>query len=63
MPNNLSQLASISHPIVVYFRIVDAPTSYKSTIHQDFSTKDTFPFQDVIVDWNDGNKIKVGMNV
>lgn len=63
MPNNLSRLGSISHTIVVYFRVVDAPMLYKFAICQDFFTKHTFPFQDVIVDWNDGNKIKVGMNI
>ncbi len=63
MPNNLSQLGSISHTTIVYFLIVDAPMLYKFAICQDFFTKHTFPFQDVIVDWNDGNKIQVGMNI
>jgi hypothetical protein len=63
MLNNLSWLASVSHITIVYFWIVDTPTLYKSAIRQDFFTKDTFPFQDVIVDWNDGNMVKVRMNL
>jgi hypothetical protein len=63
MPNNLSQLTSISHTTIVYFQIVDAPMLYKFAICQDFFTHDTFHFQDFIVDWNDENKIQVGMNI
>jgi len=29
---------------------------------QDFFTKKTFPFQVAIMDWNDGDKVKIGMN-
>ncbi len=29
---------------------------------QHFFTKNTFPFQVAIVDWNDGNKVKVVVN-
>ncbi len=29
---------------------------------QDFFTKETFPFQVAIMNWNDGNKVRIGMN-
>jgi len=29
---------------------------------QDFFTKETFPFHHVIIDWNDGDEMKVGVN-
>ncbi len=28
----------------------------------DFFTKETFPFHHVIIDWNDGDKVRVGVN-
>jgi hypothetical protein len=29
---------------------------------QDFFTKETFPFQVVIMDWNDEDKVRIGVN-
>jgi hypothetical protein len=29
---------------------------------QDFFTKNTFPFQATIVDWNDEDKVRIGVN-
>jgi hypothetical protein len=29
---------------------------------ENFFTKQTFPFQVAIMDWNDGNKVRIGMN-
>ncbi len=29
---------------------------------QDFFTKDIFPFQTIIANWNDGDKVKIEMN-
>ncbi len=29
---------------------------------KDFFTKETFPFQVVIMDWNDGNKVRIRVN-
>jgi hypothetical protein len=29
---------------------------------QDFFTEETFPFQVAIMDWNDGDKVKIRMN-
>jgi hypothetical protein len=29
---------------------------------QDFFTKETFLFQVAIMHWNDGNKVRIGMN-
>jgi hypothetical protein len=29
---------------------------------KDFFTKETFPFQVAIMDWNDGDKVRIGVN-
>jgi len=29
---------------------------------KDFFTKETFPFQIAIMDWNDGDKVRIGVN-